>query len=332
MTVSRVVNNDPRVKKETRERVLRVIQEIDYYPNAAARALNSQKAMTIGLVLPRDEYVLSEPYFAQLIYHLEKFLAPRAYDLLLVACESKVERDLAVLFRQKKIDGIIVLGSQIGDGRLEAISRNNIPTVLMHASSDLPSISWVDVDNLAMIDYFVDYLTGLAHKSIGFITGDLTVLDARQRLSGFEASLEKHDIRFDESLVFKGDWSSTAGYEAFLYFNSLHPGPTAIISSNDHMAIGFIKAAHEYGASIPGDFSIVGVDDIEMSSFTTPALTTMRQPIGRIAEIAVENLMKSIKLEGKWQSHALLEAEPIIRDPASPAGNAKRIEAFPKVG
>jgi len=325
MTVSRVVNNDPRVKEETRERVLRVIREIGYYPNAAARALNRRKAMTVGLVLPRDEYVLSEPYFTQLIYHIERLLVPHGYGLLLIAGDGSAERDVTVAFRQRTVDGLIVLGSPIGDERLEAISRNRIPTVLMHASSELPWISWVDIDNEAMIGYFLNYLAELSHEVIGFIAGDLTVLDARQRLDSFRTLLERRGRRFDEHLVYRGDWSSNAGFGAYRYFASLEPRPTAVISSNDHMAIGFIKAAHEAGERIPDDVSIVGIDDIEMASFTTPALTTMRQPMSEIAAAAVDSLMTSMGRESAWEAHTVLSAEPVIRNSCGPAAGGRAL-------
>ena len=148
MTVSRVVNGDPKVKAETRERVLQAIKALNYYPNAAARALNSRKTMTVGLMLPRIDYVLSEPYFSQLIYNIEKSLSPRNYDLLIGSAEHENGRDLTLPHKQKKVDGLIIIGSEIDDPRLTALSENRIPAVLIHARSDLPGLSYVGQDLL----------------------------------------------------------------------------------------------------------------------------------------------------------------------------------------
>ena len=318
MTVSRVVNGDPKVKPETRERVQQAIKALNYYPNAVARALNSKKTMTIGLMLPKIDYMLTEPYFSQLIYNIEKSLSPYHYDLLIGSAEHQNGRDLTLLYKQKKVDGLIIIGSEIDDERLIALSGNRIPAVLIHARSALPCLNYVDVDNFKIIEYFVDYLYKLGHRRIGFITGDLTVLNAHHRLLGYRQSLNTRNIPVEDELIFEGNWSSHSGYEAFLCFNSLSQPPSAVISSNDHMAIGFLKAAYEHNVDVPADLSLVGIDDIEMASFTTPKITTMRQPMSRIASKAVEALIGSIDAETPGESHVILDAEAVIRDSCGP--------------
>ncbi|OHE66899.1 MAG: hypothetical protein A2Z99_20175 [Treponema sp. GWB1_62_6] len=314
MTVSRVVNGDPRVKSETRERVQRAIEELGYYPNSIARALNRQRTMTIGLILQKLDFVLSEPYISHLIYHIEKALIPHDYDMLIVSGERRNGGDLTLLFKQKKVDGVIILGSQIGDPRLQALSENRYPSVLLHAHSDLPCISCVDVNNYSIIEYFIDYLAARGHRRIGFISGDLSVLNAYQRLDAYEAYMMKRGLPFGKELVFRGNWSSGSGFEAFLHFNELRPRPSAVIASNDHMAIGFLKAAYEHQVRIPEEMSLVGIDDIEMSAFTTPKLTTMRQPMQTIASAAVETLIGAMGGKDKPAARIVLEAEPVIRD------------------
>ena len=134
-----LANGDLRVKLETRERVQNAIEELNYYPNAIARALIRQRAMTIGLIFAKMDYVLSEPYISQLIYHIEKALIPHDYDMLIVSGEQRNGRDLTLLFKQKKVDGAIILGSPIGDPRVSALSENRSPTVVLHAHSELPA-------------------------------------------------------------------------------------------------------------------------------------------------------------------------------------------------
>jgi LacI family transcriptional regulator len=318
MTVSRVVNGDPRVKPETRERVQRAIEELRYRPNAAARALNRQRSMTIALVLPRMDAALSEPYFSQLIYHVERALMPLDYSILIVSGENRGGVDPTLLFDQKKADGVMILGAQIGDPRLEALSARGCPTVLLHARSELPGISWVDVDNAAMVDYFVDRLHRLGHRRIAFISGDLSVPNARQRLDAFRARTETLGLPCGEDLHFPGDWSSGSGFRAFARFHALEVRPSAVIASNDHMAIGFLKAAAESGVSVPDDLSVVGIDDIEMAAYTTPSLTTMRQPLRLIASGAVEALAAAMDDGSRPASRLVLGAEPVLRESCGP--------------
>ena len=323
MTVSRVVNGDLRVKKETREKVQRAIEELNYHPNAAARALNSQKTMTIGLILPKIGHVLSEPYFSQLIYYIEESISPYNYNLLISTAEHQNSKDLSLLYKQRKVDGLIIIGSEIKDERLNVLSENCIPTVLIHAHSGLPCINSVDVDNFEAIECFIDYLFSLGHRRIGFITGDLTVLNAYHRLSGYKTSLKNRGISVEEKLLYNGNWTSSSGYDAFLYFNKLRHLPTAVIASNDHMAIGFLKAAFEHDVNIPVDMSLVGIDDIEISSFTTPKLTTMRQPMESIGAMAVDTLIRSINNNISDEIHKIFKAEIVIRDSCGPCPSSK---------
>lgn len=321
MTVSRVVNGDPRVKPETRERVQRAIDELRYYPNAMARALNRRQTMTIGLILPKEDYALSEPYFSQLIYHIEKALIPYDFDMLIVSEEHRNGQDLTLLFKQKKIDGLIVLGSPIDDSRLIDLSESRIPSVLMHARSEFPGINYVDVNNYSIIEYFIELLTSLNHKRIAFISGDLSVLNAYQRLDAYRTAMRKKNLPVENGYIFEGDWSAPSGYQAFHHFNVFQPRPSAVIASNDHMAIGFLKAAYENRVDVPSSVSIVGIDDIEMASYTIPKLTTMKQPIHKLAQFAVEALIETMRDKDKAPVRIILEAEPIIRDSCGPCSD-----------
>lgn len=319
MTVSRVVNGDPRVKASTRERVQQAIEELHYYPNAAARALNSKRTMTVGLILPKIDYVLSEPYFSQLIYQIEQAISPYNYDILVVSGLHQNGKDLTRLYKQKKVDGLIIVGSEINDQRLIAISDNRIPAVLIHGRSELPGLSFVDVDNYKIIEFFVNHLSSLGHRRLGFITGDLTVVNAYHRLQAYKKALKDRSLPLDKTLICTGNWSAGSGYDAFLHFYGLSELPTAVISSNDHMAIGFLKAANEHQIAIPQDISLVGIDDIEMAQFTVPTLTTMRQPMEALASQAVDFLMESIKSEASERFSSILEAELVLRNSCAPA-------------
>ncbi len=314
MTVSRVVHGDAKVKQETRERVLEAIRILDYQPNAIARALSSNKTMNIGLILPKIEHVLAEPYFGSIIYYLETALSQYQYNLLIDSSEHGEKKEMSTLYDTRKVDGLIIIGSRIDDTRISALSEKNVPSVLVHARSELSGINYVDIDNHQVIDCLFSYLYKHGHSRIGLITGDLSVLNAHDRLVAYKNRMITSAIGYDEELVYEGDWTSKAGYDALQYFIGLDAPPTAVISSNDHMAIGFIKGASDFNVSIPDAISVVGIDDIEIASFSTPRLTTIRQPIHTIAQMAVEALMRSIKAKALRSSQIILHAELIERE------------------
>ncbi len=130
--------------------------------------------------------------------------------------------------------------------------------------------------------------------------------------------MENRRLAVERQFLFEGDWSAQSGYRAFLHFNRLRSRPSAVIAANDHMAIGFVRAAHEHGENIPADVSLVGIDDIEMASFTTPKLTTMRQPMRDIAHQAVDALIGAIHDKTRPPSRIILQAEPVLRDSCGP--------------
>jgi LacI family transcriptional regulator len=294
MTVSRVINGQTNVRPETRERVLRAIEEVGYSPNAAARALNRNKAHSIGIVLTQFQQTLSAPYFVQLIFAMEKLLTWYKYDLVLVSSSHRPERGYVDLYRERKVDGLVVMAPPVEATYLDDVADAGVPTVVVHGRTDLPGMSFVDADNYDAVVQLLQYIMELGHERIGFVTGDLNVLNATDRLRAYRDTLAEARLPADETLIFRGDWTARAGYDALEYFLTLKERPTSVVCSNDHMAIGMLKAAHEQGVRIPGQLSLAGFDDIDMASFVTPMLTTVRQPLDQIGREAVDALLTTI--------------------------------------
>jgi DNA-binding LacI/PurR family transcriptional regulator len=155
-------------------------------------------------------------------------------------------------------------------------------------------MSFVDADNYDAVVQLLQYIMELGHERIGFVTGDLNVLNATDRLRAYRDTLAEARLPADETLIFRGDWTARAGYDALEYFLTLKERPTSVVCSNDHMAIGMLKAAHEQGVRIPGQLSLAGFDDIDMATFVTPMLTTVRQPLDQIGREAVDALLTTI--------------------------------------
>jgi len=310
MTVSRVINGHNNVKKETREKVLKAIHELGYYPNAAARALNRNKTNVIGIIVPYYEHFLSAPYFVELLLEVEKYVALRGYDLIFNTSKTK---DYTILYKQRKVDGLIIVAPSIHEKSLEKLVYEHIPFVIVGGMEENKYINYVDIDNFKGMRQAVGYLLNLGHKRIGIVTGILHVIDGKQRLDGYITTLKSHGIDIDENLIFHGNFTEKSGYEALYHFLSLKHPPTAIFCSNDHMALGVYKAAHEKNITIPDDLSVIGFDDIHLTSYITPPLTTIRQPIDKLGRTTARLLIDCIEKKLTAVRKIVIEPKLIIR-------------------
>ncbi len=314
MTVSRVVNKCGNVRKETEQRVLEAIRELSYVPNAAARALNNKRTNNIGVVLPKKEYLLTAPFYIELLLSVEKYLRVKGYNLFLGSLhDDEAQRDYSNLYKEGKVDGLIVFAPLSGDSFLTKLVNDNIPfTVVLGRCLD-NSYSYTDVDNFGSALNVVNYLIGLNHKRIGFVSGNIREVNAADRLEGYKAGLDRSGISYDEKLVFAGDWSLESGYKALNSFRTLDNPPTAVFCSNDYMAMGMIKAASDCGLKVPGDLSVAGFDDLQYSAFITPSLTTTRQPVEQLGKNAAQMILARISGTDYTMDGMVLGAGLIIR-------------------
>lgn len=313
MTVSRVVNGVPGVRERTRARVLKAIKELGYYPNAAARALNSSRSHNIGIVFPRGEYLLIAPFCVELCVGVESRLKQRGYHLFLGSLANERDSvDLHALFKEGKVDGLILFAPPTEDPGIARLAADRLPFVVVHGRSRKVKCAYVDTDNDKGTALVLGYLLDLGHRRIGFVTGNVAEVNSQDRLRGYRSELRLRGIRVEETLVREGDWTLESGYAAFKSLMGAKHPPTAIAFSNDQMAIGGLKAAQDLGVRVPDDVSITGYDDIRYASFTAPALTTVRQNIGAVGDRVAELMLE--RIEGKRPPrHIILDPELVIR-------------------
>ena len=220
MTVSRVVNGHSNVKKETREKVLKVISELGYYPNAAARALNRNKTNVIGIIVPYYEHFLAAPYFVELLLAIEKYVCVRGYDLIFNTSRGKSNRkDYSILYKHRKIDGLIIFAPSIHDSlSLENLVKDHVPFVIVGGREENSHVNYVDIDNAKGTREAINYLLTLGHRRIGHVTGILQVIDGRTRLQTYLGTLRSENVEIDEELIFEGDFTEKSGHDALHYF------------------------------------------------------------------------------------------------------------------
>ena len=228
--------------------------------------------------------------------------------------------DLDSVKSQNKIDGIIINSSQRLEYRLLQLKKL-YPIVLIGSSAADKSMPSVIIDNFNGIVDAMDYLCSLGHSRIGFITGLLDSAVGTDRLQGYVSSLHKYGIAEEKDLIYGGDYSYDSGAKGAEQILSLASPPSAIVCSNDSMAIGAIRAIHEMGLEVPGDISVVGFDDIVVASQIYPPLTTVVAPISEMAASSIKMLVSLIGGVVPDVKHVALPAHLVIREScASPKG------------
>ena len=297
MTVSRVINNQPNVRKETRDKVLRAIEELGYYPDAAAQALSTGKTRNIGIIFPHEEYSFSHPFFVELSITLEEQLTKNGYHLFFGS--SRKDNDYnnsAPLFKEKKVDGLIIIAPTKSDPVIRSLKKSTIPFILL-SGRDNQNSTFVDSDNIQGTELLMQHLFQLGHKRIGFVTGNMQEQNANDRYATYLSQLEQHKLKSEKSLIYNGNWSIESGYTGFNTLVENNKDITAIVFSNDQMALGGIRAAHEKDIHIPQDISICGYDDTKYARYSVPSLTTIHQSLKQLTAVAVEKIIA--KIEGR---------------------------------
>ncbi len=314
-TVSRVVNNHPNVRSSVRKRVREVIQNTGYQPNAAARTLASQRSWMLGLVLPRNvSSVFTDPYFPRLIQGIAQACNQYNYTLGLFLVGTKEDEDTIFprVSRKGLLDGILVQSGQIGDHLIDRLVNTKIPLVVIGRPFHTTDVSYIDVDNVNSAYSAVCHLIRLGYKHIGTIAGPGNSTVSLDRKEGYQKALIEWGHDLDESLIAEGDFTEAGGYSAM---QKLLPArPDAIFAASDIMAIGAMRAVREAGPSIPDDIAFVGFDDLPLTSFPNPQLTTIRQPVLQFGFKAVEILINLIENGIRPTQQIIMNTELIVRE------------------
>jgi LacI family transcriptional regulator len=276
-TVSRVLNDVPgQVSPATRRRVLRVIRELDYRPNALARSLHQRCTHTIGLIIPD----ITNPYYAEIARGIDDTISRHGYTL--VTCNSdrqldRISHSVAIL-RERQVDGIILGGGgTLGAPHFAALRNCGTRVVLIgRYEVDLPAVR---VDNVKGAREAAAHLLVFGHRSIAILTGPPSSTTAVDRLTGYRQAFDEYGVPFPSRWLRYGDLRPESGLKVVEGLFAGHRPPTALLAINDQMAIGAMRGLLQRGLAIPRHVSVVGFDDIALASFVTPALTTMALPL-----------------------------------------------------
>ncbi len=311
-TVSRVLNNKPDVGDDTRAKILKIIEEMNYNPNSVARGLVMQKTHTIGLIIPD----ISNPFFPQIVRAVEDKAQQLGYSVILFNTDNHLERERKAveLFKSKQLDGLIVSLSLGNEEILKDLKKANYPVVQIDRSVLDHIYPLVSIDNKKSAYQMVEYLLKKGHKKIAHISGDLNTTTARERLLGYKKALKDYEININEDYIIEGDYTQDSAYQAMQKLLKLKSPPTAVFAANDLSAAGVYKALFAAGLRIPEDMAVAGHDDINLASLLKPELTTMFQPKYKMGERAVTVLLKMIDNEEAEIEDQILNTDLIIRE------------------
>jgi len=315
-TVSRVLNDtitSVPIAAETRQRVLAMAELLGYRPNPLARGLRGAKTMLLGLIV-RD---IADLFFTTAVEAVSLAARERSYNLVLGSAHSRADEAIALraVLETRHCDAIVLLGDVRDQPRLLAdLAASHVPVVALWQGTALDGVATINIDNRGGIASAIDHLAALGHRRFGFI-GGYPHGDVRERRAGFIEHLTKLDMPPLDVHVHAAENNPGSGAEAFRNLMGMDDRPTAIVTATDQVAIGALHAAQALGVNVPGDVSIVGFDDIPLSQYTAPPLTTIHQPLGDMAELAVR---LAIEATATGEIHRMFPTSLAVRATTGP--------------
>jgi DNA-binding LacI/PurR family transcriptional regulator len=309
-TISRALQDHPRIGTETKTRVRALAKEMGYIPSTVAKSLSANQTWTIGMVVA----TISDPFMGRVVEGVEQVAVGAGFNVFLSTSQNSRQREIAVIdvLQQRRVDGIIVVASHLFNRYRRYFDRIEVPIVMIDEQEPGGVIHSVAVDDLWGARLAVEHLLGLGHRRIGYVGVTNRPKSNKHRLKGYEDTLKAAGITPDPMLVFT---SINIEDHAKRGEASLEPlwaaGATAIFCYNDMTAIGILSACYKRGLSVPNDLSVIGFDDIDMAAYTTPPLTTIHQPRLELGRRAMQMILDL--LAGQTPENQLIAAELVVR-------------------
>jgi len=317
-TVSKVLNNYPDVGKKTREKILKTVDEMGYYPSSYARTLTTKKSYTLGVIYMESLGIgLKHSFFNAVIQAFKQVVELEGYDLLFIANKIGDEKKSYLdHFKYRGVDGVVVFSSENDDDELEKVIESDLPSVIVDLDSTDTNVIYSD--NYQGTEMALKYLLELGHTKIAHIAGHQNTFSGIERMKGFLKATKQLGIQIPPSYIVNGGFFSIeGGKEAMQQLLVLNDPPTAVFASSDTMAFGAMEAIQEAGLRVPEDISIIGYDNVEWSDYVTPRLTTVKQDVDKIGADAARILMNSINGKNASYIKKVVPVSLIKRDSCS---------------
>ncbi|HDG1685254.1 TPA: LacI family DNA-binding transcriptional regulator [Kluyvera cryocrescens] len=319
-TVSRVLSGNGYVSQETKDRVFLAIEESGYRPNLLARNLATKKTQTLGLVVTNTLY--HGVYFSELLFHAASMTEAQGRRLILADGKhsAQEEREAIQYLLDLRCDGIIIYPRFLSVDEIDdIIQQQQQPVLVINRRLRRNSSHCVYCDQKSASQQAVEKLIARGHRDIAFITGSLDSPTGIERLSGYKDALTKHGIAIRDELIVEGKWTPATGAAGVDMLRERQVSFSALVASNDDMAVGAIKQLHAHGVSVPQQVSVIGFDDIALAPYMIPALSSVRIPVTEMIKETINRLI--FMLDGgdfKYQQTfpgELIERDSIVSGP-----------------
>jgi LacI family transcriptional regulator len=294
-TVSRTMNRVPTVKPQLAKRVWKAVEELGYFPSSQARALVSGRSRMFGLIVSE----ITNPFFPEIVHVFEETALRNNYEILVTSTVHDTERMKTAVRRmlEHRVEGVAVMTFGMEESLLDDLKLRNVPLVFVDVGPQRPQVSNIRIEYLTGIRQAVQHLAALRHERIAFITGPLELKSAAARRDAFVQSMKEIGMRVAPELVVEGNHTLEGGEVAFGKLLKLPERPTAVLCSNDMTAMGVMRKSYAEKMVIPEELSVVGFDNIRITEYMTPPLTTIEMSGMELAQIAFHALLQDVQRE-----------------------------------
>ena len=309
-TVSRALQNSPLVNAETAARIRKIAEATGYRASAVARGLVTRRTKTIGLVVT----TVGDPFASEVVCGIEETANDHGYAVFLADSNGDPEREKNVVreFAERRVDGILVTSSRVGALYLPLLKEMMVPIVLLNDQYPGEFVHSVMINNMDGMRAVMDHVTGLGHKRIAYIGAVNGYQTDTERFAVYREALQKAKIPIAAELVVHSDGLPGTARDVTERLLGLGEPPTAICCYNDMTALGAMRAVRARGLRIPDDISVTGFDDLFFAAYSEPPLTTVRQPMRKMGQLAMENLLKLMN-DRRAAAQIWVDAELIVR-------------------
>jgi LacI family transcriptional regulator len=294
-TVSRTINRHPSVQPQLAKRVWKIVEELGYFPSTQARALVSGRSRMFGLIVSE----ITNPFFPEIVRVFEETAVQHNYEILLTSTVHDPERMKTSVRRmlEHRVEGVAVMTFGMEESLLDDLKLRNVPLVFVDVGPPRPRVSNIRIDYLHGIRQAVQHLAALRHERIAFISGPLTLRSAVARRDAFVLSMSEIGMRADPEIIIEGNHTLEGGEVAFAKLLSAGSRPTAVLCSNDMTAIGVLHKSYSEKIRVPHDLSVIGFDNIHLSQYILPPLTTIEMSQTELGRLAFHALLQDVQRE-----------------------------------
>ncbi|MCF8033644.1 MAG: LacI family transcriptional regulator [Desulfarculaceae bacterium] len=318
-TVSRALNHKKGVSTEVRDKIIKIAEDLSYFPHSGARSLVQNRAGVIGVIIPRtSEFAFQSPFYNHVLLGLSEMAGRHDYNLMLIINDS---RSYTSFYYRHQVDGVIVVGNRINDERTIELAEKNVPAVIVPGfpEGEYQNLATVNSENFKSTHRAVSYLIGLGHRKIAFVLGSMSSKYSFERLEAYQKAFREHDLDYDPAYVAESDFTKTDAYRLMGELLDLDQPPTAVICINDTLTPGVLQQIFSRGLKIPQQISVVAIGCSDLLDLVLPPLTTVRVPAEAIGQTMARVLIQLIETGHCNKRHTVIPTDFIIRESTGPA-------------